>query len=55
MARAMQVKPIMIEDIPTAVSGTELMIKYDIGANMVPARQSPIPSIRYELLTTLTP
>ena len=45
----------MIVDIPTAVSGTELIIKYDIGANIVPARQSPSPSILYGLLTISTP
>ena len=44
----------MIADIPAAVSGTELIIKYDIGANIVPARQRPSPSILYELLTMST-
>ena len=45
----------MIADMPTAVSGTELIIKYDIGANIVPARQTPSPSILYGLLTIFTP
>ncbi len=48
-------KPIMMADIPMAVSGTELRIKYDTGANMVPARQSPSPSTLYELLMISTP
>ncbi len=55
MARAIQVKPIMIVDIPKAVSGTELRIKYDTGANMAPARQSPSPNILYGLLVILLP
>lgn len=42
-------KPIMIADMPIAVSGTDLIRKYETGANMVPARQNPRPIIRYEL------
>ena len=51
----MQVKPIMIAETPTAVRGAELIRKYEIGANMVPARQKPSPSILYELLKMLVP
>jgi len=45
----------MIADIPTAVKGTEAITKYDMGANMVPARQSPSPNILYALLIILLP
>ena len=38
-------KPIMIADAPTAASGTEPIIKYEIGANIAPTKQSPSPSI----------
>ena len=54
-ARAMQVKPIMIADIPVAVSGTESIIKYDRGANIVPARHSPKPNTLYGLDVTSPP
>jgi hypothetical protein len=43
-ARAIHVKPIIIEDIPIAVSGTELIKKKATGANIAPARQNPMPS-----------
>ncbi len=39
----------MMVDIPTAVSGTEPIIKYDMGANMAPATQNARPNIRYGL------
>jgi len=51
----MQVTPIIIENIPTAVRGIELMMKYDIGAKIAPARLSPNPSIRYGFVKILTP
>ena len=45
----------MIADIPTAVSGTEPRIKYEMGANIAPAVQSDKPKILYGLLVILTP
>ena len=48
-------KPISIADIPTAVSGTESRIKYEMGANIAPTAQSAKPNILYGLLTISPP
>jgi hypothetical protein len=51
----MQMTPIMTVDIPRAVSGTEVVTKYEIGANTAPATQSDIPNSLYGLLLNADP
>ena len=48
-ARTIDVKPIIIDEIATAVSGTEEMRKYASGANIAPPSIRPNPKILYGL------
>ncbi|MFC1934516.1 hypothetical protein ACFLXX_05185 [Chloroflexota bacterium] len=55
LARAIHVKPIRIADIPTAVSGIEARIKYEMGVKIALATQSTMPNILYGLLMVSAP